>query len=192
MSGYDAIVIGARVAGSSTAMLLARNGLRVLLVDKAQFPSDTLSTHNLMLPGVARLKRWGLLDAIIAAGTPATRTLRFDAGPVVLEGEIPPLDGADAIYGPRRTILDKVLLDAARDAGAEVRERFAVDEIVMEGSRVTGIRGREPGGTSATESAQIVIGADGRHSLLAKAVRPRTYHEQPALTFTWRTSASSR
>jgi flavin-dependent dehydrogenase len=125
MSGYDAIVIGARVAGSSTAMLLAGAGLRVLAVDRARLPSDTLSTPQLLLPAVARLKRWGLQDGVVAAGTPAARRLSFDPGPVVLRGEVGRLDGADALYGPRRTLLDKLLLDAAREAGAEVRERFA-------------------------------------------------------------------
>ena len=82
---YDLIVVGARVAGSSTALLAARAGLRVLVVDRAAFPSDTLSTHQVQLPGVARLRRWGLLDAVVASGAPPARRVRFDAGPVVLE-----------------------------------------------------------------------------------------------------------
>src|SRR5215813_11525510 len=106
---YDAIVIGARVAGSATAMLLARAGLDVLVVDRARFPSDTLSTHQLQVPAVERLKRWGLLDAVIASGAPATRRVRFDQG-AVLEGEWP---GHGALYSPRRTVLDKILVDAA-------------------------------------------------------------------------------
>src|SRR5258708_29597956 len=109
---YDVIVVGARVAGASTALLLARRGLKILCVDKATFPSDTLSTHQIQVPGVARLKRWGLLDAIVAANTPATREVRFDAGTVVFEGRFPPFCGADALYGPRRNILDKILVDA--------------------------------------------------------------------------------
>jgi 2-polyprenyl-6-methoxyphenol hydroxylase-like FAD-dependent oxidoreductase len=75
---YDVIVVGARCAGSPTAMLLARKGYRVLLVDRATFPSDTLSTHQVQFPGIARLARWGLLDRVIAAGTPPTRHVRFD------------------------------------------------------------------------------------------------------------------
>src|SRR5215467_2185074 len=117
---YDVIVVGARVAGAATAMLLARHGLRVLCVDRATFPSDTLSTHQIQLPGVAKLKRWGLLDAV-AAHTPPTREVRFDMGDVVLEGRFPPYDGVDAIYGPRRILLDKILVDAARASGAELR-----------------------------------------------------------------------
>ena len=91
---YDVIIVGARVAGSSTAMLLAGKGLRVLLVDRATFPSDTLSTHQVQLPGGARLRRWGLLDQVVASGAPAARKVRFDAGPVVLQGRYPPSRGS--------------------------------------------------------------------------------------------------
>ncbi len=183
MSGYDAIIIGARVAGSATAMLLARHGLRVLAVDKAEFPSDTLSTHQVQLPGIARLERWGLLGRVAGAGTPATRHVRFDPGGVVLEGDYPWFEGVDALYSPRRRLLDTLLVEAARAAGAEIRERFTVEEIVIEDGRVTGVRGREPGGAAVTESALIVVGADGRHSLVARTVEASTYDEQPAQTF---------
>ncbi len=182
---YDVIVIGARVAGSATAMLLARHGLKVLAVDKAAFPSDTLSTHQVQLPGVARLEHWGLLSRIAASGTPATRHVRFDPGGVVLDGCYPPFDGIDALYSPRRALLDTILVEAAREAGADVRERFAVDEIVIRDGRVVGVRGREPGGNTVRESARIVVGADGRHSLLARTVAPSAYHEIPPLTFAY-------
>ena len=127
---YDAIVVGARAAGSSTAMLLARTGMRVLAVDRAAFPSDTISTHQVQLPGVARLQRWGLLQRLDDAGTPATRHLGFHAAVTTLDGHFPAFDGVDALYSPRRTVLDQILVDAAREAGAEVRENFTVDEIV--------------------------------------------------------------
>src|SRR5262245_12108733 len=122
MTMYDVIIVGARVAGSATGMLLARIGFKVLVVDRASFPSDTLSTHQVQLPGVACLRRWGLLDRVIAANTPATRQVTFDTGFVRLEGRFPEFQGVDALYSPRRTILDKIIVDAARDAGAEVRE----------------------------------------------------------------------
>jgi 2-polyprenyl-6-methoxyphenol hydroxylase-like FAD-dependent oxidoreductase len=179
---YDVIVVGARVAGASTALLLARRGLKVLAVDRATFPSDTLSTHQVQVPGVARLRRWGVLDGVLAAGTPAAAEVRFDPGPVVLRGRFPEFEGACAVYSPRRTILDKLLVDAARSAGAEVRERFAVDELVFDGDRVTGIRGREGGGGAVSEAARLVVGADGRHSLVAKAVAAPAYHVKPALS----------
>src|SRR6476620_8834500 len=127
MAGYDVIVVGARCAGSSTAMLLARTGVRVLVVDRAAFPSDTLSTHQVQLPGVARLARWGLLDRIDGAGTPATRRVLFDRGWARLEGAYPMFEGVNALYSPRRTHLDAMLVDAAREAGAVVRERFVVE-----------------------------------------------------------------
>jgi 2-polyprenyl-6-methoxyphenol hydroxylase-like FAD-dependent oxidoreductase len=182
---YDVIVVGARVAGASTAMLLARRGLKVLAVDRAEFPSDTLSTHQVQVPGTARLRRWALLDRVEAAGTPPTRRVRFDPGPVVLEGRWPAVDGVDALYSPRRTILDKLLVDAAREAGAEVRERFAVDEVLFDGERATGIRGRERGGGSVRETARLVVGADGRHSLVAKAVRAAEYRAKPPLSIAY-------
>jgi 2-polyprenyl-6-methoxyphenol hydroxylase-like FAD-dependent oxidoreductase len=177
---YDVIVVGTRVAGAATAMLLAREGANVLAVDRAAFPSDTLSTHQVQVPGVARLNRWGVLDAVIAAGTPATREVRFDAGAVVLEGRMPSVEGADALYSPRRTLLDKLLVDAARAAGAEVRERFAVDEVLFDADRVTGIRGRARGGACFTERAHLVVGADGRYSMVAKAVGATPYNVRPA------------
>jgi 2-polyprenyl-6-methoxyphenol hydroxylase-like FAD-dependent oxidoreductase len=177
------IVVGARVAGSATAMLLARHGLKVLAVDRAAFPSDTLSTHQVQLPAIARLERWGLLGRIAAAGTPATRRVLFDPGPVVLQGSYPEFEGIDALYSPRRSLLDTVLVEAARDAGVEVRERFSVDEVLTAEGRVTGIRGREPGRGQVRETAAIVVGADGRGSLIAKTVRPRSYDVAPPQTF---------
>src|SRR6476660_4593993 len=113
---YDVIVVGSRVAGASAAMLLARRGLKVLAVDQAAFPSDTLSTHQVQTPGVARLKRWGVLDRLEAAGTPPAHGVRFDTGFGVLAGRYPQIDGASAVYSPRRTLLDHVLIEAARQA----------------------------------------------------------------------------
>jgi len=172
---YDVVVVGARVAGSATAMLLAREGLRVLAVDRAAFPSDTLSTHQVQLPGVARLADWGVLDGVIASGAPATRRVRFQNGGVVLDGSFPAFRGVDALYSPRRTVLDALLVDAARAAGAEVRERFAVEEILIEGGSVR-VRGRERGGAAVTETARFVVGADGRNSTVARAAQAGRLH----------------
>lgn len=178
-SRWDVIVVGARVAGAPTAMLLARRGLRVLVVDRAEFPSDTLSTHQVQLPGVARLARWGLLDRIEDAGTPATRRVLFDRGWARLEGPYPMFEGVDALYSPRRTHLDAMLVEAAREAGAEVRERFVVEEIVIEDGAVRGIRGHEKGGPPVEERAVIVIGADGKRSTVAEAVGAEVLTEHP-------------
>lgn len=116
---YDAIVAGARCAGSPTAMLLARRGYRVLLLDRARFPSDTVSTHLIHAPGVAALRRWGLADRLAATGCPAIRTYRFDFGPLTITGTPRPAHGTAIAYCPRRTLLDKLLIDAAGQAGAE-------------------------------------------------------------------------
>ena len=175
---YDVIIVGARVAGASTAMLLARRGLKVLVVDRATFPSDTLSTHQVQLPGVARLARWGVLDAVLAADTPVTRGVRFDQGDAVITGRYPAYQGVEVMCSPRRTLLDRVLVDAARAAGAEVRENFAVEEILGDG-QVTGVRGREKGAPAVAEQARLVIGADGKHSLVARAVNARAYRTRP-------------
>src|SRR5262249_41013457 len=110
---YDVIVVGARCAGSPTAMLLARKGYRVLLADKASFPSDTLSVHYIHQPGVARLKRWGLLERVAATNCPPVRRQTIDFGPFALVGSPPPADGVAEGYAPRRTVLDKILVDAA-------------------------------------------------------------------------------
>jgi flavin-dependent dehydrogenase len=178
---YDAIVVGARCGGSPTAMLLARRGYRVLLVDKATFPSDTMSTHLVHPPGVAALARWGLLDRLVATGCPAITTYTFDFGPVFISGSPRPVDGVAAAYGPRRIPLDALLVEAAVAAGAELRERFTVDEVRFEDGRVIGIAGRSDRGAAVTERARVVIGADGKNSLVAKAVQPERYNEAPRL-----------
>ena len=177
---YDAIVVGARCAGSPTAMLLARKGYKVLVVDRATFPSDTLSTHILHPPAVAAMQRWGLLDRLVATGCPPIHTYSFDFGPFTLAGA-PGTEAAPVAYCPRRTVLDKLLVDAASEAGAEVREGFTVQEILVDDDRVVGIRGHGKDGSTVTERADVVVGADGRNSFVAKAVHPEQYNEKPPL-----------
>lgn len=179
---YDAIVVGARCAGSPTAMLLARRGYRVLLLDKAGFPSDTLSTHYIHQPGGARLKRWGLLGKVVESNCPPARQQIFDVGSFALVGTPPPADGVADGYAPRRMVLDQILVDAAVLAGAELREHFSVQEVLTDGDRVTGIRGHAAGGAMVTEQARIVIGADGLRSLVARSVQAPTYNVRPTLT----------
>ena len=179
---YDAIVVGARCGGSPTAMLLARNGYRVLLVDKASFPSDTMSTHLAHPPAVAALARWGILERLEATNCPPITRYSFDFGPVTVSGSPRPANGAANAYCPRRIVLDALLVEAAVSAGAELREAFTVEEVVVDDGRVTGIRGHAKGGDTVTERAQVVIGADGKHSLVAKAVQPERYNEMPKLT----------
>ena len=177
---YDAIIVGARCAGSPTAMLLARKGYRVLVVDRATFPSDTVSTHVVQPLAVAALARWGLLDRLTATGCPPIHTYTFDFGPVTISGA-PGTKDTPVAYCPRRTVLDKLLVDAAAEAGAEIREGFTVEEVLIEDGRVVGIKGHSKGAATVTERAQVVVGADGRHSLVAEAVRPEQYNEKPPL-----------
>jgi flavin-dependent dehydrogenase len=172
---YDAIVVGARCAGSPTAMLLARKGHRVLAVDRATFPSDTISTHHIHAPGVAALERWGLLGRVVATGAPAVDTYEVDFDAFTITGR------PGTAYAPRRTVLDKILIDAAAEAGAEIREAFTVEGLVVENGRVTGIRGHEKGGRTVVERAQVVVGADGRHSFVADAVGATEYDTKPKL-----------
>ena len=179
-NNYDTIIVGARCAGSPTAMLLARRGYKVLVVDRATFPSDTISTHLIHPPGVASLQRWGLLDRVLATGCPPIDTYAFDFGPITISGAPGNVEFPVA-YAPRRTVLDKLLVDAAAEAGAEVREAFSVDDILFENGRVIGVRGRGKSGATVTERAKVVIGADGRHSLVAKAVHAEQYNDKPQL-----------
>jgi 2-polyprenyl-6-methoxyphenol hydroxylase-like FAD-dependent oxidoreductase len=173
---YDAIIIGARCAGSPTGMLLARQGFKVLLVDRATFPSDTISTHILWPHGAEVLARWGLLGRLAATGAPPIcRQMTFDVGPFALRGAIPDANGGLGGFCPRRTVLDALLVHAAAEAGVEVREGFTVDEVLMSGDAVAGIRGHARAGAPIEERARIVIGADGVNSLVARSVHAAQY-----------------
>jgi 2-polyprenyl-6-methoxyphenol hydroxylase-like FAD-dependent oxidoreductase len=186
---YDAIVVGARCAGSPTAMLLARKGYRVLVVDRARFPSDTISTHLIHPPGVAALKSWGLLDRVVGSGCPGIDTYAFNLGPITIQGT-PGTDEAPLAYAPRRTVLDKLLVDAASEAGAEVREGFTVTDIAFDDGRVTGIRGHRNGEPVVTERARVVVGADGHHSFVARLVGSEQYNQKPPLQVSYYTYLS--
>lgn len=168
---YDAIIIGARCGGSPLAMLLARAGLNVLLVDRMRFGSDIVSTHFLKRTGASLLQKWGLLDAIRGLQTPEIRKLTFNLDGVSMNGVAPAYDGVDAEFTPRRFYLDKILVDAAIEAGAEAREKFHVNKLIFDDNRVVGIVGKDENGRTVTERARIVVGADGINSFVAKEVK---------------------
>jgi flavin-dependent dehydrogenase len=172
MSTYDAVVVGARVAGASTALLLARAGARVLLLERTPYGSDTLSTHGLMLAGVLQLSRWGLLEQVAAAGTPpVTRTLFHYPGSAPVRISIRASQGVPALYAPRRHVLDRILVDAAMEAGAEVRHGVTVTELLTDpAGRVIGVRAADSTNGTFTAYARTTIGADGIRSTVATAV----------------------
>ena len=178
---YDAIVVGARCAGAATAMLLARKGYDVLLVDRASFPSDTVSTHVIHPPGLTALRDWGLLDDLAATGCPRLSTYTFDFGPLVITGTPTAADGTAGAYAPRRVVLDELLVRAAQNAGAELREEFSVTDLILDGDLVAGVRGHARGGLEVSEYARVVIGADGVHSRVAGQVNAPRYREGPVL-----------
>jgi flavin-dependent dehydrogenase len=172
---YDAIIVGGRCAGAATAMLLARGGMRVLVVEAARPAVDTLSTHALMRGGVLQLHRWGLLDAIVDAGTPAILSTEFAYGDKEIETvDIRPSGGISALYAPRRTVLDPLLLEAARAAGAEIRIPARVTRVLTDDGRVHGVEGIERGTKIRFRAtAPLTVGADGRNSMIARAVDAR-------------------
>ena len=172
-SRYDVVVAGARVAGAATALLLARAGLRVLVVDPLPRGRDTLSTHALMRGAVLQLHRWGLLDRIRTAGTPALGATTFDYGDEEISVPIKPKGGVDALYAPRRTVLDPVLVEAAEAAGAEVVHGARFVDVTRDA------RGRVDGawieirGARVRVAASWVVGADGVRSRVAREVGAR-------------------
>jgi flavin-dependent dehydrogenase len=172
---WDVVIVGARPAGAATALLLARAGLRVLAVDRAQLGSDILSTHALMRGGVLLLHRWGVLDQIVAAGTPPVRRVRFDFGADTINVSLRSAAGVDALYAPRRTVLDPVLVAAAEAAGARFRFGVTITDLLRDpAGRVTGVSGRDRAGKPVRIPAGLTVGADGARSLVARRARART------------------
>jgi flavin-dependent dehydrogenase len=175
---YDAVIIGARCAGAATARLLARSGAKVLLVDRQAYGSDTISTHALMRCAVVQLNRWGLIPNVLATGTPAIRSTTFHYGDEAVPVDIKPEHGVDCLFAPRRTVLDPLLVDAALEAGAEVRHGVALSELQFAPSgRVIGASLRDANGACMRVRSDIVVGADGRQSTVAQLVKAKAYVE---------------
>ncbi len=176
-SSHDVIVVGARAAGAATAMLLARRGLRTLLLDRGQLTSDPMSTHALLRGGVLQLSRWGLLDQVIAAGTPPVRRSTFRYGDETAVVTVRPSSGVDALDAPCWTILDDLLVRVAADAGADIRYQMRVTDVVERSDAVAGgpsrgVRATEADGRTVELLAPMVIGADGVGSTIARAWAP--------------------
>jgi flavin-dependent dehydrogenase len=178
---YDVVVVGARCAGAATALLLARSGARVLLVDRQARGSDTMSTHALMRGAMLQLKRWGLLPRIAAEGTPQIRESTFHYGPDAVRVSIKPEHDVDHLCAPRRTVLDTILADAAEAAGAEVHHGVGLSGLEFDSSgRVIGAWLTHDDDRQSGIRADLVIGADGRQSTVAKLVTAETYLESRA------------
>ncbi|MET8082190.1 FAD-dependent monooxygenase [Streptomyces sp. NPDC005303] len=172
------MVVGARVAGAASALLLARSGQRVLLIDRAAFPSDVMSTLYIHQPGVAKLSEWGILPALLESGCPVLDTVSYEVGGVRLAGPAPVMPGASAAFAPRRRVLDQLLVDAAVKAGVEFVDRANLQELVWSEGRVTGVRFRTASGMR-TEHARLVIGADGMRSRVAQLVNALVESSNP-------------
>lgn len=183
---HDVIIIGARCAGSALALLLARAGLKVLVIDRTVFPSDTMSGHYIHPAGVACLKRWGVLGRLAATDTPAQERVTVDFGPVAVGGRPAPApDGTTTGYAPRRWLFDPLLAEAAAEAGAELWQGVTVHGPIIEGGRVVGVTGVTRDGRRIEARARLVVGADGKRSRLAEAVGAEAYNVNPATTCTF-------
>jgi flavin-dependent dehydrogenase len=170
-SRHDVVVVGARVAGSATAMLLARLGHDVAVVDQASFPSDTISTHSIARSGVVQLHRWGLLDEVLDSGAPAIRQVTFNAGGESVRQTIKHKAGVDLVVAPRRYVLDTLLVTAAQRAGAQVHPGVTVTGLRRDGrGRVAGVSGHDRAGAPVELGARWVVGADGLRSRVARSV----------------------
>ncbi len=180
----DVIIVGARCAGSSLARLLAEAGRRVVVLDRATFPSDRLSSHLLLEKGVHLLREWGLLDDLLALGVPPVEMSRFAFGDwwVDIRHEHSEDEPPRFTCAPRRILLDQMMVEAARRAGAVVEEGVRVSSVIREAGRITGVVARREDGTDLTLKARVVIGADGLHSTVAAQVGSEVLFESAETT----------
>jgi flavin-dependent dehydrogenase len=180
-SRHDVVVVGGRVAGSATAMLLARLGHDVVVVDQASLPSDTVSTHSIARSGVVQLRRWGLLEPVLDSGAPAIGQVTFHAGGESVSRTIKDKAGVDFLVAPRRYVLDTILATAAERSGAEVRVGVTVTDLRRDGrARVVGVQGHDRAGAPVELGARWVIGADGLRSRVARSVGAAITQARPA------------
>jgi 2-polyprenyl-6-methoxyphenol hydroxylase-like FAD-dependent oxidoreductase len=183
MASFDVVIVGARCAGASLALLLARSGHRVLLIDRAAFPSDTMSTLYIHQPGIRLLSRWGILPEIVASGTPLLDRVTYEVGGLRLHGPGPAAGAVRGGYAPRRRLLDQLLVEAAVSAGVEFRDRMEAAGLVRDGDWVTGVLLRGRGGDApARVDAGLVVGADGMRSMVARLAGARVRMSRPPLS----------
>jgi 2-polyprenyl-6-methoxyphenol hydroxylase-like FAD-dependent oxidoreductase len=179
---HDVLVVGARAAGAATALLLARQGYDVVVVDRQLLPSDTLSTHQIARPGVVQLHRWGLLDAVLSSGAPALRQITLSAAGESVTRAVKHSSGVDLLVAPRRYILDTLVAQAAADAGATLRLGVTVDGVRFDAAgRAVGVFGHDGSGAPVELAARFVIGADGLSSRVARAVGAEVIEDRGAL-----------
>jgi flavin-dependent dehydrogenase len=176
---YDALIVGARAAGASLAILLAKQGLKVLMVDRDRFPSDTLSTHFMAFTEVDSLRRLGVLEDVEAAGFRRVLRSRTWVEDVCLEVPAGP-PGAFSL-APRRDVLDSILIKHAVAAGAEFAERTRAESVLRDGERVAGAVIRPADGEPREVAARVVVGADGKFSKVAEWVGSERYNETPPI-----------
>ncbi len=185
MDRRDVVIVGARVAGAAPAMLLARAGHPVRVVDRGRYGTDTLSTHALMRGAVVQLHRWFVLPAVVAAGTPPVTQATFFYGDDCVSVPIKPRDGIPALYAPRRYVLDQLLVDAARAAGADVRFGVRVRALLQSTTgRVTGVVIEDDTGHVERVEADVVVGADGLRSTVARLTGAEVYRQGQHATAT--------
>jgi flavin-dependent dehydrogenase len=178
---HDVVVVGARVAGSATAMLLARLGRDVVVLDRASFPSDTVSTHSIARSGVVQLRRWGLLNDVLDSGAPAIRQVTFNAGGESTSRTIKEKAGVHFLVAPRRYVLDMLLANAAERAGADVRPGVTVTGLRRDGhGGVVGVSGQDRTGAPVELRTRYVVGADGLGSRVAGLVGATVSEAGPA------------
>jgi 2-polyprenyl-6-methoxyphenol hydroxylase-like FAD-dependent oxidoreductase len=176
---HDVVVVGARAAGAATALLLARLGHDVILLDRAIFPADTLSTHQIARTGVVQLHRWGLLQAVLDSGAPAIRQVTFTTADESVTRQIKHKAGVDLLVAPRRYILDTIVAEAAADAGASMRQGVTVTGVHLDDAgRATGIYGHDSTGAALDIEARFVVGADGLGSRVARSVRAEVIEDR--------------
>ncbi|HLM19444.1 MAG TPA: FAD-dependent monooxygenase, partial [Acidimicrobiia bacterium] len=153
----------------------------------ADLRHDVVSTHALMRPAVMQLQRWGLLDAVVASGAPPIRSINFHYDGATVTVPVKPSNGIDALYAPRRTVLDPIVAAAAGDAGATTRFGAKLVGVLRSPSgSISGAEIVERSGRRRTVACRLLIGADGRNSTVARlCASPVTRVGRSAMAFAY-------